>query len=372
MAQTNVGQSDGESDLTIVDCDIHTAYRTNEIREKIAERLDEPYRTHLLRETLNYGPYPRDSFPKDPVGDSDYTESKVVNGPDDVEEEIIDGMGVDIAILNSLQKLDLIPDTERAVREMRAVNDVFIEHFLDDNDNYFGLAMLSTKRPAAAAEELDRLSDEDDIVGALILNGPSSKPLGHEQYDIIYEAAQDNDLPIAFHTSAVGYALDRKFPFLFNDMENYAGLHTLSHPYANMATMTSLIMDGTVEKFPELDFVFLEQGIGIVPLMMYRMNREAQEKAHDVPLLNKSPEAYIRDRFYFGTQPLPEPENIDHARSIIDMVGPDNILFTTDHPHPDFDDPEWVRNKYFGHLSDEDQAKVFGQNALDVFGITGL
>lgn len=354
---------------TIVDSDIHTAYRTEEIRKKIASRLDEPYRTHHLQETLNYGPYPRDSFPKDPVGDSDYTEDSVVQNPEDVQRELVDGMGIDVAVLNSLQKFDLVPSTERAVREMRAVNDVFIEHFLEGQDDFYGLMMLATKRPEAAAEEIDRLSDEDDIVGALILNGPSSKPLGHEQYDIIYEAAQDNDLPMVFHTSAVGYALDRKFPFLFNDMENYASLHTLSHPYVNMATMTSLIMDQTVEKFPDLDFVFLEQDLGIVPLMMYRMNREAQEKAHDVPLLEKSPEQYVRERFYFGTQPLPEPENISDARHMIDMIGPDNILFTTDHPHPDFDDPEWVLDRYFGHLDDEEQAKVMGKNAANVFSL---
>lgn len=370
MAQSNEVQSNSGIEHTVVDCDIHTAYRVQEIRKKIASRLDEPYKTHLTRETLNYGPYPRDSFPKNSVGESDYTESSVIKNPEDVHRDLVEGMGIDVAVLNSLQKFDLIPSTERAVREMRAVNEVFIEHFLEGQDDFYGLAMLSTKRPEAAAEELDRLGSEDDIVGALILNGPSSKPLGHEQYDIIYEAAQDNNLPVVFHTSAVGYALDRKFPFLFNDIENYAELHTLSHPYANMATITSLVMNGAVEKFPDLDFVFLEQDLGIVPLLTYRMNREVQEKAHDVPLLQKSPEQYIRDRFYFGTQPLPEPENIEHARSIIDMIGPENILFTTDHPHPDFDDPEWVRNRYFGHLNEADQAKVFGENAADVFDLT--
>ncbi len=368
MAVTDFDNRKG-LDFPIVDSDIHTAYRTEAIREKIASHLEEPYKTQLTRETINYGAYPRDSFNKEPVDTGDDTGPSVVRGPDDVQESLVDDMGIDVAILNSLQKLDVIPSTERATREMRAINDVFIEHFLDGNKNFYGLLMISTQRPEAAAEEIDRLAGEDQIVGGLILNGPSAKPLGHEQYDIIYEAAEDNNLPMAFHTSAIGYALNRKFPFLFNDMENYAGLHTLSHPYANMATLTSLIMDGTVEKFPDLDFVFLEQDLGIVPLMMQRMNREAMEKAHDLPLLQKSPEEYLRERFYFGTQPLPEPQDIRHARSLIDIVGPDNLLFATDHPHPDFDEPEWVANKYFGHLDTEDQAKVFGGNAADVFGI---
>lgn len=369
MAEMSDATSRQGIDHTIVDCDIHTSYRTKEIRQKIAKRLEEPYRSHLLDETLNYGPYPRDSFPKEPVGESNYTESSVVGGPDDIRRDLMGGMGIDMVVLNSLQKFDLIPSTERATREMRAVNDVFIEHFLDSQEDFYGLAMLSTKDPAAAADELDRLGGEKQIVGALMLNGPSVKPLGHPMYDPIYKAAERNGLPVVFHTSAVGYALDRKFPFMFNDLERYATLHTLSHPFANMVTVASLVMNGVPEKFPGLDFVFLEQDLGIVPLMTYRMNREVQEKAQDVPLLTKSPEQYVREQFYFGTQPLPESEDIEHARRIIDMIGPDSILFSTDHPHPDFDDPEWVINRYFGHLDDAERASILGQNAADVFGL---
>lgn len=355
---------------TIVDADVHTAYRTETIRNKIADRLEEPYKSYLTKETLNYGAYPRDSFPKEGLMSSGgTTEDAVVETPDDVRTDLCDGFGVDVAILNSLQKFDLIPQRERARREMRAVNDVFIEHFLEDEEGFFGLAMLQTQDPEAAAEELDRLGSEDDIVGALILNGPSDKPLGDPKYDTIYRAAEENDLPVVFHSSAVGYAVSKKFPFMYNDLQHYGSLHGLSHPFANMVTVTSIIMNGVPEKFPDLDFVFLEQDLGIVPLLMHRLNRETKQQPYEVPLLDRAPEEYIRDRFYWGTQPMPEPVDTKDGRDVIDLIGPDNILFSTDHPHSDFDDPSSVINKYFSHLSDDEIDKIMYKNSSDVFGL---
>lgn len=363
-----MGQS--SQGITVVDNDVHTAYRTETIRGKIAERLDEPYKTYLSESNLNYGPYPRDSFPKAGLLSSGgRTEDTVAGTPEGIQDELIDNFGVDVAILNSLQKFDLIPDRERSIREMRAVNDVFVEHFLDKHEEFRGLAMLQTQDPEAAAEEIDRMASEDDIVGALILNGASDKPLGDPIYDVIYKAAQDNDLPVAYHSSANGFTQNRRFPFMYNDLQTYSALHGLSHPFANMVTATSLITNGVVEKFPDLDFVFLEMDLGIVPLLYGRLNREAKQQPYEHPLLEKAPEEYMRDQFYWGTQPIPEPLNNQHVRDVIDIIGADNVLFATDYPHQDFDEPSSVINQYFSHLSEEEQAKIMYKNANEIYDL---
>lgn len=362
--------SGSSPEITIVDNDIHTAYRTETIRNKIADRLEEPYKTHLTAENLNYGPYPRDSFPKAGLlSTGGRTEDTVAGTPHGIQEELIDDFGVDIGILNSLQKFDLIPSRERAVREMRAVNDVFVEHFLDDYSEFRGLAMVQTQDPEAAAEEINRMASEDDIVGVLILNGASDKPLGDPIYDVIYKAAQDNDLPVAYHSSANGYAQNRRFPFMYNDLQTYSAVHNLAHPFANMVTATSLITNEVPAKFPDLDFVFLEMDLNIVPLLYGRLNREAKQQPYEFPLMDKAPEEYMRDQFYWGTQPTPEPMDTQHVRNTIDTIGAENLLFATDFPHQDFDKPASIINKYFGHLSDEEQGKIMYQNASDVYGL---
>lgn len=363
-----MGQS--SQGVTVVDNDVHTAYRTENIRGKIADRLDEPYKTYLSESNLNYGPYPRDSFPKAGLLSSGgRTEDTVAGTPEGIQETLVDDFGVDVAILNSLQKFDLIPDRERSIREMRAVNDVFVEHFLDDYDKFRGLAMLQTQDPEAAAEEIDRMAGEDGIVGALLLNGASDKPLGDPNYDVIYKAAQDNDLPVAYHSSANGFTQNRRFPFMYNDLQTYSALHTLSHPFANMVTATSLISNEVPEKFPDLDFIFLEMDLGIVPLLYGRLNREAKQQPQEFPMMDRSPEAYMRNQFYWGTQPIPEPMDTQHVRNMIDTIGADNVLFATDYPHQDFDEPSSIINQYFSHLSQEEQDKIMYKNASEVYGL---
>jgi len=363
-------EQETKADQLVVDTDVHTAYRTEEIREDVASRLEEPYRSYLTKETLNYGPYPRDSFPKQ--GDNatgGTTEDVVVESPETIQRDLCEGFGVDVAVLNSLQKFDLIPQQERAIREMRAVNDVFVERFLDGNDQFYGLAMLTTQVPDKAAEEIDRMADEDSIVGVMIHNGDSAKPLGNPMYDCIWAAAEDNDLPVCFHTSSVGYANSRKFPFIYSDLQHYTAVHMLSHTFSHITTATSLIVNQVVEKFPGLKFAFFEQDLSIVPLLMYRMNRETVQNPTEVPLLEKAPEEYFRDRFYWGTQPLPEPVNNQDLLGLIDLIGPENILFSTDHPHNDFDDPFSVINRYLSGLSDDDVDKIMYKNANDLFDL---
>ena len=351
----------------VIDADVHTAYRTPEIRQDIADRMDEPYRSWLLEDdNVFYSPYPVDAFPKQ--GETT-TEDVVVHTPETIQRDLCEGFGVDVAILNSLQKLDLIPSRERAVQEMSAVNDMFLERFLADHEQFYGLAMLSTQVPEKAAEEIDRLAGEDSFVGVMIANGDSDKPIGDPIYDPIFRAAEDNDLPVCFHTSSVGYANSGRLPFLYDDLQHYGELHMLAHPFAHIIDATSLIFNETVEKFPGLDFVFLEQDLGIVPLIMYRLNRETVQNPGEVPMLERAPEAYIRDRFYWGTQPMPEPLDGGHVASLIEMIGVDNVLFTSDHPHNDFDDPGSVIDRYLTQLSDEAVDKIMYRNAMDVFDI---
>jgi len=51
------------------------------------------------------------------------------------------------------------------------------------------------------------------------------------------------------------------------------------------------------------------------------------------PLLRKPPEEYVRDQFYFASQPLGEPQNPKHLRQVIDVLGTDCLMLSADYPH---------------------------------------
>jgi len=360
-------------DLIVVDTDVHVAGHRPEIAEKVASRMEMPY-SHLLdpnKGTGGYG-FPTSGSHSEIPGKMSVFGGSQVETDDStdtekyIDEPLLEGLGVDYPIINVTPMWDVYPDTEQILQEMPATNDVLLEHFLDPNDEYFGCISVQTRDPEAAAEEIDRLADEKQMVSVMIHPGGQERGLGESRYDPIWAAAEDHGLPISFHTTATGHMWE--MPGIVRGMSTMPELHTLSHPWAMMWAVTSLISNGTPAKFPNLDFVVLESGIGWVPYMMARLNREYSTWRSQMPLLEKMPEDYLRERFYFGTQPLGEFNDRSHMADLIDILGADNILFSTDHPHFDFDNPESIRG-FFSHLTDEEQRKVFGGNAIDVYDL---
>src|SRR5579875_1723936 len=55
--------------------------------------------------------------------------------------------------------------------------------------------------------------------------------------------------------------------------------------------------------------------------------------------LKRLPSEYLREHVWLTTQPMEEPEKRRHFRDIVEWIGPDRLLFATDYPHWDFDDP---------------------------------
>jgi predicted TIM-barrel fold metal-dependent hydrolase len=131
--------------------------------------------------------------------------------------------------------------------------------------------------------------------------------------------------------------------------------------------LTSVVVQGIPEKFPDLDIAFLESGIFYVPMIMHRLDAEYMKRPSEAPILEQRPSEYIKD-FYFGTQPLENPENEQYLEWTIEMMGgPDNLLFATDYPHWDYDPPEVIENLSF--LSESEKDAVLGGNAEEVYGI---
>lgn len=358
MAQQQSSSQIQES--TVIDTDIHVMGAMG--FDELASYLDEPHKSHVLNPTIF--PLPVSGWNRSLGGKIEGGD--LSEGPDAIQQTLCEEFGVDYPILNTTSWLPRLPQSGLAIALMRAYNDLLLDKFLDEHDHFRGLLTIATQDPVKAAEEIDRLGDEDQIVGIYLATTGAMVPLGDERYDVIYDAAQDHDLTVTYHASGGAFQFD--FNRQNQALETMFSVHTLSHPWGQMLTLTSLMEHGTPVKFPDLDFVFLESGLLWAPYMMYRMNREYSMRRSEVPLLEKTPEKYIRDQMYFATQPIEEPNNSAHYQSIIELIGADSVVFSTDYPHWDFDHPEGML-PYLSFLSEDDREKILYRNAADAFGI---
>jgi hypothetical protein len=140
--------------------------------------------------------------------------------------------------------------------------------------------------------------------------------------------------------------------------QEFIETHTLGFLWANMARLTSVIVQGVPEKFPELAIVFQECGLFRIPLMMYRLDAEYLKRQSKAPLLDRRPSDYIRE-FYYGTQPLENPDESVFLNQVIEMFGgPERLMYATDYPHWDYDEPSSITDLPF--LTDEEKQRILG------------
>jgi predicted TIM-barrel fold metal-dependent hydrolase len=142
--------------------------------------------------------------------------------------------------------------------------------------------------------------------------------------------------------------------------------HSLGFGVSNQIQLTSVILQGIPERFPDLKFVFQESGLFWVPMMQYRLDEYFLKRRSEAPLLQALPSEYIRDRFYFGTQPIEAPKDQRHLEMVFDAAnGTEHFIFCSDYPHFDYDHPSAITRLRF--LSPEQRSQVFAGNALNVF-----
>ncbi|WP_256290923.1 amidohydrolase family protein [Halobellus inordinatus] len=348
---------------TLVDTDVHLAIAPDELRPYI----DDPY-AKRLESTRITSPLPRDGWDRTLFGKIDQKEElENVSTAERLQESLCEEFYVDYPIINTFALITRLPESDFAVALMEAYNDLLLDQFLDEYDHFYGMATLTSQKPHRAAEEIERLADEDQIVGAYIHSTGPNPPLGDSAYDVIYRAAEKNDLPIAYHASVNGFMYE--FPRQNQSLERFLSTHVLAHAWSQMLTLTSLLVNGTPQKFPDLDFLFLEAGLGWVPYMMYRLNKEVSIRRSEAPLLEKSPEEYIRDQFAFASQPIGEPNNPSDMSDLIDMIGTESLVFASDYPHWDFDHPEALDKHLRRHFEADERKQVLHQNAADLLNL---
>lgn len=349
-------------DTTVVDTDVHLSIPM----EELAKYCDEPYRSTTANPT--YSAVDRTGWDRY-MGGKITPEKENVRSADRLYEKICQEFEIDYPIINAFPLLSSVPEDDRAVHLMRAYNDYLLDNYLDEYDEFLGLASVAIQDPTAAAEELDRIRSEDQIVGVYILNSGAQPPLGDPVYDVLYETAMEHDLHVAYHASA-GAPFARDFPIQNAQFNRFLGTHILAHPWAHMLTFTSLLVNGAPEKFPDLNFSFLEAGYSWVPYMMFRFNKEYSMRRSEAPLLKKSPEEYVRESFYFASQPVGEPNDPAHLDSIIDVLGTDRLMLSTDYPHWDFDHPSALDVHVQKFDSEEDRRRVLHGTAIEAFGLS--
>jgi len=123
-------------------------------------------------------------------------------------------------------------------------------------------------------------------------------------------------------------------------------------------------VEGVFERYPELKIVLIEAGFAWIPSLGWRLDQNWKRMKDEVPHLRRAPSEYLREHFWLSTQPMEEAEEPDHVLDVMAWIGWDKILFASDYPHWDFDDPFVALPP---GLSEERRNKIYSGNAKALY-----
>ena len=350
--------------LALIDCDIHTRPNTNaDLKPYLSQRWWDHLNTYGFR--LRHGFTKGHPYPKSQPGNGARRDAWPPNGAAPgsdlafMQAQHLDHYGIDFGIMNPLSPTgqgDQNPEFSAAMAT--CANDWQIDLFTSKDPRLKASIVVPYENAAASKAEIRRHAGNRDFAHVLMMSRPAEAH-GRRRYWPIYEAACEAGLPIGIHVFGYsGYASSN------TGWLSYYVEEMTEHETSCSALVMSMIMEGVFEEFPDLKVVLIEAGFAWLPALGWRLDRNWRRLEAEVPHVKKLPSEYIRQHFWISTQPMEEPEHAADLIDVIDWIGDDRILFASDYPHWDFDDPHFAIPTTLG---EERRARIFAGNARALY-----
>ncbi len=284
----------------------------------------------------------------------------------DVQLEAMDTEGLDMAVLYPSRGLSVLTQPEMdprfAAAIARAYNDWLKDFCQADTTRLLGAGMISVYDIRDAVAEARRAVRELGFRAVFVRSNVVNGKAWHEPYyEPLWEVLEELGVPIGFHEASgsaspqAGEQFDRNF-----------GLRRVyAQPLTQMMGLGSFLAGGICERHPDLQVAFLEANCSWAPWLLWRMD-EGYEREGDVfmPELTMAPSEYFARQCYVSMEPDELP-----AVEMVDKLGADRIVFSTDYPHGDSRYPESVQAFLTLPLSDEDKRKILWDNCARFYQI---
>ena len=351
--------------LGVIDCDIHPARRSAaDLAPYLERRWQDLAETFGTGRRLGY--VDGVAYPKGQPGAARRDAAPPEGGPAGsslsfMQAQHLDPNGVAFGILNplgltgqGLRNLDL------AAAYARAVNDWQLAEWVGRDPRLRASVVVSYEDPPAAVAEIDRRAGNKAFAHVLLLTR-TAEPLGQRKYWPIYDAAARAGLPVGIH--AFGYG---GWPMTAGGWPSYYIEEMTGHAQTAQSQLVSLLLEGVFARIPGLRVVLIEAGFAWAPSLLWRLDRTWARMRAETPYLSEPPSAYARRHVWWTTQPMEEPERHRQLLDVIGWLGWDRLLFATDYPHWDFDDPAEV---LASGGSEAERRGLFRDNAAALYGL---
>ncbi len=282
----------------------------------------------------------------------------------EVQLEAMDIEGIDVAVLYPTRGLQALsePNMEAnfAAALARAYND-WLYDFCERNPNrLLGAGMISPFDIDAAVAEVKRCIKELGFravfMRSTIMNG---RNWFDDYYEPLWNALEEFEIPIGFHESSSSAA--RQTGDIFEP--NFMLRRAVAQPMEQMLGLVSLCSGGVLARHPKLHVAFLEANCTWLPWLLWRLD-EGWEREGDIWArdLTRKPSDYFKKQCFVSVEP-----DEDGVKYVIDYIGTDRLVFSTDYPHGDSKFPRAVESFLQLDITEDNKRKILWDNCAEFY-----
>jgi uncharacterized protein len=196
--------------------------------------------------------------------------------------------------------------------------------------------------PLADFDRARRAAREAIDMGCKALMIPSRCPKTHSPshiaLDPVWAQAQEAGLPIVLHVGGTGQLIDPAYfdnglppvPDFHGGDDNFKSIDYMAIGYQPMQTMSALVIDGVLDRFPGLKFGLIELGASWLPGWMRNMDAAHNafyKNEERLQRMSLKPSEFVRRQV--RVTPYPHED----TGWIIANSGDEVCLFSSDYPH---------------------------------------
>jgi uncharacterized protein len=312
----------------LIDCDVHNVVGSIETLE--------PYLDGHWREVIVTSQFagPTDQAHPPNLATSRREDLDAVEGAEPgrtvevLRAQLLEPLDLEAAILSCDYGVESVHNPDASAALARAVNDWQIDRWLEPEPRLRAAIVLASQQPSLAVAEIERVAGHPQFV-AVYLPVRSAIPYGNRIWWPLLEAAVEHELVVELQFGGSSGLPPTASGWPTSWLEEYVDMAS-----AFQSQLTSLVAEGTFDRFPGLRVSLVESGFAWLPAFMWRFDKGWRGLRREIPWTRRLPSEYIREHVRVTLQPVDGPPEPAELLRVIDQLGSEEMLmFSSDYPH---------------------------------------
>ncbi len=276
--------------------------------------------------------------------------------------------GVDVSVVYPTAGLMLfsVPDGQLLTAIFATYNDWAAEFCRAFPKRLNGIAMVNADDVQDGIKELERCANMGLVGAAITVFPPPDRSYASQEYEPLWAAAQDLEMPLSLHAGTNRPGPDQQFL----DLDSLRPTFFANVDYWVRMSLGDMIFSGVFERYPKLQVGAIEHELSWVPHFLDRIDYTYSQRIHFNEFWHRFnddmlPSDYFHRNVFLGFQ--------EDALGIRDrdIIGVDQLQWGSDYPHTEstFPRSQQILEEILTDCTAEEKAKIAGGNAARIYRI---